>query len=137
MPARALARLALLALAGAPVLLGAGGCGGRESDETKVRATLADFGQAIARRDYQRICDDLFSEALVSEVEKSLPCEVALRRSELESLREPKLEVRSVRVRGRQASAQIRSTATGQPPSQDTVQLVREGTGWRIASLAS
>ena len=75
--------------------------------------------------------------ALVTEVERSLPCEVALRRSELESLREPKLEVRSVKVQGQRASAQIRSTASGQPPSQDTVQLVREGAGWRIASLAS
>ena len=137
MPDRALARLALLALLGGPLLGGLSACGGRESDETRVRTTLTDFGQAIARKDYQRICDDLFSEALVAEVERSLPCEVALRRSELESLRQPKLEVRSVRVQGRQASARIRSTAMGQPASDDTVQLVREGESWRIASLAS
>ena len=110
---------------------------GRESDESAVRDTLQTFAEATSRKDYQRLCDDLFSEKLVAEVNKTLPCEVALRRSDLDSARNPRIKVRSVKVKGDRASAQVRSTAANQPPSDDTVQLVREDEQWRIAALAS
>jgi len=127
MPARRPVVLALLALPAC----------GRESEESAVRDTLQTFADATARKDYQRLCDDLFSERLVEEVNRTLPCEVALRRSDLDAARNPKIEVRSVKVDGDRASARVRSTAANQPPSEDTVQLVREGDGWRIAALAS
>jgi hypothetical protein len=77
---------------------------GRESDESAVRDTLQTFAEATSRKDYQRLCDELFSEKLVAEVNKSLPCEVALRRSDLDAARNPRIEVRSVKVDGDQAS---------------------------------
>ncbi len=110
---------------------------GRESDESAVRDTLQTFAEATSRKDYQRLCDELFSEKLVAEVNKTLPCEVALRRSDLDVARNPRIEVRSVKVDGDRASAQVRSTAANQPPSDDTVQLVREDEQWRIAALSS
>jgi hypothetical protein len=116
------------------VLLGA--CG-REAGEREVRETLESFAEATARKDYQRLCDELFSRELVEQVRKVVPCEVALRNSDLDTARDPKLEVRSVRIEGDTASAIVRSTAANQPASEDTVRLVREGDGWRIAALAS
>ena len=33
------------------------------------------------------------------------------------------------------ATAQVRSSAAGQEPSEDTVELIKVGDDWRIASL--
>lgn len=112
------------------------GCA-RDSGEREVRDTLENFADATARKDYQRLCDDLFSKKLVAEVNEQLPCELALKNSSLGEARDPKLEVRSVKVEGDTASAVVRTSAANQPASEDRVQLVREGQGWRIAALAS
>lgn len=109
----------------------------RGSGEREVRDTLESFADATARKDYQRLCDDLFSKKLVAEVNEQLPCELALKNSSLGEARDPKLEVRSVKVEGDTASAVVRTSAANQPASEDRVQLVREGQGWRIAALAS
>jgi hypothetical protein len=106
-------------------------------DEARVRETLAAFADAVARKDHQRLCDELFSRALVEAVSRTLPCEVALRTSELERARRPAIAVRSVTVEGGTATARVRSSAANQPPSEDTVRLVREDGTWRIAALAS
>ena len=132
MPARPPAVLVVLALLAVPLTA----CG-RESDEERVRETLESFADATARKDYQRLCDDLFSEKLVEEVRQTVPCEVALKNSSLEEARNPKLEVRSVKIDGDTATAVVRTTAANQPASQDTVRLVRERKQWRIAALAS
>jgi hypothetical protein len=130
-PARIpIALVAVLALA-APLTA----CGG--SDEDDVRETLEAFAQATARKDYQRLCDELFSSKLVEEVRQTVPCEVALQNSSLDDARNPKLTVRSVKVDGDRATAEVATTAANQRPSQDTVQLVRENGEWRIQALAS
>ena len=130
MPLRALTA-AVLACA---VALGA--CG-RESGEEEVRETLQSFADATARKDYQRLCDELFSKELVEEVDRQYPCELALKNSSLGDARSPKLEVRSVKLDGDTATARVRTSAANQPASEDTVRLVREGDRWRIAALAS
>ena len=113
-----------------------GACG-RASGEEEVRATLQSFADATARKDYQRLCDELFSKELVEEVDRQYPCELALKNSSLGDARSPKLEVRSVKLDGDTATAQVRTSAANQPASEDTVRLVREGDSWRIAALAS
>lgn len=110
-------------------------CG--EDPEGDVRATLDDFATATAKKDYQRLCDDIFSEKLVEEVRKVVPCEVALGRSDLASAESPKLDVQSVKIEGDSATAVVSTTAKNQTPSKDTVRLVKEGETWRIQSLAS
>jgi hypothetical protein len=40
-----------------------------------------------------------------------------------------------VTVDGTTATAQVRSSAAGQEPSEDTVDLIKVGDAWRIASL--
>ena len=50
-------------------------------------------------------------------------------------MREPRLSVGAVTVDGDTATAEVRSSAAGQEPSEDTVELVRVDDRWRIASL--
>jgi hypothetical protein len=52
-------------------------------------------------------------------------------------VRQPRLIVGAVTVNGKTATAQIRTSAEGQTPSQDTVKLERTDAGWRIASLVT
>ena len=126
--------LVLLAAAVAAV---AGGCS-RESDEDKVRDTLEGYVEAVERKDYNALCDDFFATKLVQEVRRSVPCEVALSRfSDLGTARKPELRILRVRVDGTRATADVRSSAANQPPSEDTVQLIQEGDDWRIIALSS
>jgi hypothetical protein len=131
-PARSAVALALVALLGATAL----GCGKAKPDQaTQVRATVAAFETAVSKGDVDTICAKLFSRRIVVKLEDvGLPCEVAL--SSLRSVQRPKLKVLAVKVRGKQAFATVRTNALGQKPSTDTIQLVAQGTGWRIDSLA-
>lgn len=105
--------------------------------EKEVRATLEDYATATREKDYQVLCDDLFARNIVAGLRSAaLPCEVALRNSTFETLRNPQLTVLGVEVSGDQALARVRSVATGEQPSVDAVKLVKEDGGWRIASLA-
>jgi hypothetical protein len=121
----------------AGLALALAGCGTREpSDQEKVRSTLADLAAATAKKDYQRLCDDIFAEELLRGIrEIGLPCEVAMRNS-LGDVEGPRLVVGRVEVRGTRASAEVRTSAEGQQPSRDTVRLVKEKDGWRVSSLA-
>ena len=84
------------------------GCGGGPSDTERVHDAVEAFGEASAAKDYQRLCDDLLA---------------------------PKLTIGAIRVNGDAATADVQSSAQGEKPSRDTLQLVRVGSGWRIASL--
>lgn len=129
----------------AAVVLAAAGCGadkeGAADDgptaETQVRAVVAKFGIATREKDYQQICDQLLSDQLVQKIEGvGLPCEVALQRG-LGDVRAPTLEINDVSISHGRALVSIHTTAAGQPPSDDALQLVLEGRDWKIASLAA
>jgi hypothetical protein len=122
----------VLVLAAALALLA--GCG--SSPEDDVRSALKGFAGATAKRDYQALCDDYFAPALIDQVEQAgLPCEAAIR-PEISATQKPKLEIRSVKVDGDKALARVHTSAANQPPSDDTIQLVKVKGSWRIASLA-
>ena len=110
-------------------------CG--RSPERDVRDTLNAFATATAKKDYQRLCDEIFSEKLVEQVRRQVPCELALKNSSLGDARNPKLEIKRITVKGDTATAVVASSAANQRPSEDTVQLVKEGEDWRIQALAS
>ena len=114
------------------------GCGESEpTAEEQVRATLTDFSRATAAKDYQALCDRLLAPSLISDLKKiGLPCEIALQQG-LGDVRQPRLIVGQVTVRGKTAVAEVRTSAEGEEPSKDTVELQRTGKGWRIASLAT
>jgi hypothetical protein len=130
---RTRARAGILILVAA--LAGGSGCGGA-SEEERVRDAVGDFGTASAKKDYQHICDDLVAKDLAESVEAvGLPCEVAFKRG-LDPVKDPKIEIKKVKINKTRALVSIRSTAKNQPPSDDTLELVLEGGDWRIASLA-
>jgi ketosteroid isomerase-like protein len=112
------------------------GCRGGPSDEDQVRATVRAFATATAHKDYQRLCDDLLAPSLVEKVKQAgLPCEVALEQG-LGDVKAPQLTLGAVAVKGDTATADIRTTAAGQQPSRETLQLQRVRGKWKIASLA-
>jgi ketosteroid isomerase-like protein len=127
-------------LASLTVAAAAAGCGADTEggdDAQAVRDVVTRFGDASRARDYQTICDRLLADALIQKVEAiGLPCETALQKG-LADVRDPRLQVRDVAVSGGRALVSVHSTAAGQPPSDDAIQLVREDGAWRIASLAS
>jgi hypothetical protein len=124
---RILAALALLVVAG---------CGDTgPTAEEQVRSTVTEFGRATAAKDYDALCDDILAPDLIEDAESiGLPCEVALRQS-LGEVEDPRLTIGRVEVRNDRATAQVRTAATGQDPSEDTLELVRVNGRWRIASL--
>jgi hypothetical protein len=112
------------------------GGGGPDAD-TQVRAVVARFGVATRDRDYQTICDDLLADDLVNKIEAiGLPCESALSRG-LGEVKDPRLSINEVSIAGSRALVSIHTTATGQPASDDALQLVRESNRWKIAALAA
>jgi hypothetical protein len=132
----ALIAVAALALAGCGADEEGAGRGGPTADQ-QVRTAVATFGIATREKDYQEICDRLLSDELVARIESvGLPCEAALQRG-LGDVRAPTLEINEVSIRGARALVSIHTTAAGQEPSDDALQLVREGDAWKIASLAA
>jgi hypothetical protein len=104
--------------------------------EDQVREVVAKFGVATRAKDYQTICDQLLSQTLVQRIEAvGLPCEGALQRG-LGDVRAPTLEITDVSISRGRALVSVHTTAAGQPPSDDALQLVLEDRDWKIASLA-
>ena len=114
------------------------GCGDSgPSDEQQIRAALAEFERATAARDYQALCDRVLAPELIETVKQiGLPCELALQKG-FEDVENPRLTVGAVKVDDDTATAEVRSSAAGEAPSQDTIELVRARGGWRIASLGT
>jgi hypothetical protein len=107
---------------------------GPDSDK-EVRQTLDRYAQATRAKDYQTLCDDLLAREIVDRIRSAgLPCEVALRTG-LQNRRNPQLKVLGVEISGDQALARTRTTAIGEPTSVDTIRMIRQGGGWRVASL--
>lgn len=124
-----------VALLAALALAGCGESG--PSDEEQIRAALDEFARATAAGDYSALCDRVLAPRLVGTVEQiGLPCEMALRKA-FEDVREPRISVGAITVgEDGTATAQVRSSAEGQEPSEDDVRLERVDGAWRIASLA-
>jgi hypothetical protein len=129
-------RRTLVAAAVAAALLA--GCGDSEpTAEQQVRQTLDEFGRATAAKDYQALCDRVFAPGLVKKLSQvGLPCEVAMQQS-FEDVENPRLTIGKVTVAAdeKRATAEVRTSATGQTPSQDKVELVPVKAGWRVSSL--
>ena len=128
-------RRAAVALGLALLLTGCGDAG--PTDEEQVRTTLTAFSRATAAKDYQALCDRILAPSLIADLKKiGLPCEIALQQG-LGDVRQPRLIVGAVTVKGKTAVAEVRTSAEGQAPSKDSVELERTDAGWRIASLAT
>jgi hypothetical protein len=128
-----LARVTVAALSALALLAGCGGA----SDEQQVRDTLAQFEKATAKQDYRTVCNKLLARQLLQRLQSvGLPCEVALQTG-LGSVRQPRLKVHKVRIRGTTALAQVTSTAAGQQSATDTIRLLKEDGDWRLTALSA
>ena len=88
-----------------------------------------------AAKDYQALCDRILAPSLVEDVKQiGLPCEVALQQG-LADVKDPKITIGKITVTEDKATAEIRTVATGQAPSRDTLALVRIEESWRVSSL--
>lgn len=128
----ALATTVLLVLA-----LAAAGCGSATSDdEQQVRGVLATFAKSVETRDYQRLCDDVFSPKLLSGVQSiGLPCEVAMRK--FGGVSSARLTVGRVTVQDAQAEAAVKTSAAGEPPYSGTVRLDKVSGKWKVSALST
>jgi Domain of unknown function (DUF4878) len=126
-------RLARLAPLLAVLVLSA--CGHERPTEA-VHKTVDRFGKAVADKDYQELCDNLLASNLIDALEESgVACELALKTG-FADVKNPKLAVKTVAVNGDKALVTVHSTASNQPPSDDTLSLVKQKGKWKISSLA-
>ena len=125
-------------LAPALALLILAGCGeSGPTPEEQVRSTVAEFGRATAAKDYTALCDRILAPELIEEVESiGLPCERALRQG-LGDVEDPRLTIGRIEIREDEASAEVRTSAAGEEPSQDTLELVNLDGAWKISSLGT
>ena len=130
----------LVACCLAPLALAAAtsGCGSRSpSDEEQVRDVLQTFARSAEKRDYTTLCEKVFAPKLLSGLQQiGLPCEVAMEKS-LGQVKDPRLTVGKVAVNGDTATAEVRTTATGQQPSSDTLKLQKVKGAWKVSALGS
>jgi hypothetical protein len=125
-----LARFALLA-----TVLALAACG-KERPTQAVRKSVERFGKAVAAHDYHELCDNLLAANLISALEaRGVPCELALKTG-LGDAKDPKLAIKTVAVNRDRALVSVHSTAANQPPSDDTLNLVKEHGKWKVSSLA-
>ena len=126
-------RAAVAVLLAAALLAGCGDSG--PTDEEQVRQVVTELGRATAAKDYQALCDRILAPSLVADVKQiGLPCEVALQQG-LADVKDPKITIGKIKVAKDKATAEIRTVATGQAPSRDTLALVRLEESWRVSSL--
>jgi len=125
-------------LAPALALLILAGCGeSGPTPEEHVRSTVAEFGRATAAKDYTALCDHILAPELIEDVESiGLPCERALRQG-LGEVEDPRLTIGKIVIRDDEASAEVRTSAAGEEPSQDTLELVNVDGTWKISSLGT
>ena len=129
----------LIALLLAAALAGCSS-GGTDDEPRPVEGAGKGVADAIARleaatreRDYEAICDDLFTSSARRRAGGE-DCSELLR-STAGDVRAPSLRVLSIRIEGDRAQARVRTRAQGQDAIEETIELVREGGGYRISAL--
>ena len=125
--------LSAVGLGLALVLAGCGSSG--PGDPQLVRDKVAELGKLTAAKDYNGLCDHVLAPKLIEQLKQvGLPCELALQKG-LGDVTDPRLTIGAVSVKDQAATAQVSTSAAGQQPSKDTIQLVKVNGQWRVSSL--
>ncbi len=130
---------ALIALLAALALAACGSAGTDSSTDFKgqeqdVASTVESLQSAAADDDASEICRTLLAKSLLDEIGGSgAACQKSVTTA-LDAADTSELKVESVRVNGATATARVKS-GTGDGSTTQDVQLTREGSNWKIASL--
>jgi hypothetical protein len=100
----------------------------------RLAATVDRLERATAERDYAAICDDLLTSA-ARERAGGPDCARLLRRA-AKDIRRPSIEIRGIEVAGERATVRILTSAQGQAPLEDDLELRRQGGSWRVEALS-
>jgi hypothetical protein len=97
-----------------------------------VVSTVLQFQAALAGRDWATICNRLYTSKARTAAGGSR-CQTTLAQS-AGGLRDPRVRILSVVVRGQAATVTVSASVNGKRPVTDAIQLKREGGRYRIAS---
>lgn len=131
-------RRPLLSVLVVAVLGGCGGGGGSDPEPVtgaskQVVEAVAELERATVERDFAAICDELFSDDARSRAGGD-DCAASLR-SGSAGVREPRIQLLSIRIDGERASVRVRTSAASQASVDETIELVREDDRYLIAAL--
>ena len=105
-------------------------------EQRLVANTIEDFESAASKGDQDQICRDLLARPLaVRYTERGGTCEHAVD-SALKDTDSFGLTVESVRISAAQAAARVKADR-GKHDVLRTINLVKEGTGWRISEFVT
>ncbi len=109
------------------------GCGA--SDQDQVRSTLQRFTQAVAKRDANAICTNVLAPSLLVRLPAAgLSCQQAMGVFFTCNVKDPKMQIGPITVKGNAASAIVYAEAAGQRRGIFQLGLQKTSQGWRIAS---
>jgi hypothetical protein len=118
------------------------GCGGDEGETAprdisgpprQVARVVDRLDRAVRAGDFERICRELLTaEARVRAGGEKCAATMA---KEAAGVRRPWIKLQSIRVVGDRAEAELLTSAKGEVPAEETLQLVRRGDGYRIVAL--
>jgi len=100
----------------------------------QIAATVDQLGRAIADKDFDRVCDRLFTAAARRRAGGS-DCAKQVTAS-AEGVSNPAIEIRGIDVQGDRAVVKVATTAEGQARLIETLALRRQGQRWLIESLS-
>jgi hypothetical protein len=96
-------------------------------------AAVDQFERAVARRDYETICNELFT-ATARRRAGGDEC-VTQTRTAAEGVRRPSIEIAGIEVKRDRASVEVSTKAEGQARVTDTLELRRIGDRWLVEAL--
>jgi hypothetical protein len=131
---------ALSLLAGAAAFAGCDS-GGSEGDPDAIKGAPKEVAAAVTALDaatragrHREICDELFTRVARTRA-GGKDC-AALLRSATEDVRDPRVRLLSITVRGDTAQARVRTRAAGERAVDETIAFRRERGRYRISSLS-
>ena len=99
----------------------------------EVAAAVERFEQAVARRDFKTICDQLFT-ATARQRAGGDDC-VAQTSSAVEGLRRPRLQIEEIRVSDATATVKVATEAAGQARVIDSMKLRKTDGRWLVEAV--
>jgi hypothetical protein len=89
----------------------------------------------LSTRDYRDLCERVFSSQ-ARDQEGGVSCPTFVARQS-QGVRNPVIEIKAIEVSGHRATARVVTNSAGEARAPETIELVWENGGFRVASLAN